>query len=42
MSVGYTRNNVNYIPDDGTETGFVNKAQCIELIKQYTTRCRIL
>ena len=36
MSVGYTRNNVDYIPDVGTETGFVNKAECIELIKQYT------
>ena len=35
MSVGYRRNNVDYIPDDGTETGFVNKAQCIELIKTY-------
>ena len=36
MSVGYTRNNVDYIPDDGTETGYVNKAECIELIKTYT------
>ena len=34
-NIGYTRNNTDYIPESGTETGFINKAEAIELIKSY-------
>lgn len=34
-NIGYTRNNTDYIPESGTETGFINKAEAVELIKNY-------
>ena len=35
-NIGYKKNTVDYIPELGTETGYLNKSQATELIKQYT------
>ena len=33
-NIGYKKNTVDYIPELGTETGYLNKSQATELIKQ--------